>query len=282
MLLFPNAKINIGLRITGRRPDGYHDIDTLMVPVKWCDVLEYHELPVEQTDILTLSGNELDCTSADNIVMKALRLLREAGVKVPPAELMLEKHIPSQAGLGGGSADAAFLLTAIGREHGMTDEQIAGIAAKAGADCPFFVYNRPMHATGTGTTLTPFDASPWAHLGLAVAKADCAAVSTAQAYAGVAPAPLPPGTSLTDAFRRDPRFWEQDGVLVNDFEANVIARVPVIGDIKRRFRDAGAMYSAMSGSGSAVFALFSTPAEASACAPLFADCQFYCGNLGGD
>lgn len=282
MLLFPNTKINIGLRITSRRTDGYHNIESLMLPVAWCDILEYHPAHDSETDILSTGDSLPDCAPADNLVVKALNALRSRGYEVPAMEMILEKHIPSQAGLGGGSADAAFILAAVGHKLGLTKQQICEIAARVGADCPFFVHNRPMYATGTGTTLTPFDVSRWAHLGIAIAKADCAAVSTAQAYAGVTPTPLPEGVSLVEAFQQNPAQWESDGILVNDFEQSVIARLPVIATIKDRFRNAGALYTAMSGSGSAVFALFPTPEAAAGVAGLFGDCQFFSGTLGND
>lgn len=282
MILFPNAKINIGLRIVGRRPDGYHDIDSLMLPVGLRDILEAHVCG--ETDSINCLGAPVDCAPDDNLVLKAVRRLRERVCGIAPMSFILEKHIPSQAGLGGGSADAAFALKAAAALHpqlNLDDDFLAAVAAETGADCPFFIYNKVCHATGTGTALEPLPDNPWGGLGLAIAKPHCAAVSTREAYAGVRPAPLSPGVSLPDEFMRHPTEWTARGVLVNDFEPSVFAKAPAIAAVKQRFLDNGAWYAAMSGSGAAVFAIFEDRHKAAAMAELFGDCDFFADTLSG-
>lgn len=282
MILFPNAKINIGLRIVSRRADGYHNIDTLMVPVRMRDILEAHRSG--EGDRIECLGREMDCAPEDNLVLKAVRRLRERCPGLGGLSFILEKHIPTEAGLGGGSADAAFALraaAALEPELGLTDAILADVAALTGADCPFFIYNKVCHATGTGTDIQFCPIDPWGDLGLAIAKPRCAGVSTREAYAGVRPAPLPPGVSLVDEYRRHPSEWAARGILVNDFEASVFARVPAIAAVKQRFLDCGAFYASMSGSGAAVYGIFADRAAAQGIAHVFADCDFFADTLGG-
>ena len=152
MIAFPNAKINIGLFITARRPDGYHDIATVMMPADWCDILEIVPAKDDVTT-LTVTGRSVDCPPEKNLVMRAYRAMEER-YNLPPVDIFLRKIIPDGAGLGGGSADAAFTITTLDRLFGLglSADVMAGIAATIGSDCPFFIYNRPMLATGTGTT----------------------------------------------------------------------------------------------------------------------------------
>ena len=151
MILFPNAKINIGLNIVSRREDGYHNIETVMYPIGWSDVLEI--VPARGNDAtLTVTGREVNCPPEKNLVMKAFRLFQE-NTGIGNVDIYLHKIIPDGAGLGGGSADAAFTLIGLNKmfECNLNNEQLAAMAAKIGADCPFFIYNTPMLATGIGT-----------------------------------------------------------------------------------------------------------------------------------
>ena len=153
MITFPNAKINLGLNVVERRPDGYHNIETVFYPIPLTDILEI--VPAQGNDTtLTTYGNPVDCPPAKNLVMKAYRLLAEK-FDLPPVDIYLYKHIPDGAGLGGGSSDAAHTLTMMREMYKLdiTDDQLAAMAAKLGADCAFFVYNRPMAATGIGDVL---------------------------------------------------------------------------------------------------------------------------------
>ena len=157
MIAFPNAKINIGLDILRRRPDGYHDLCTVMMPVAWCDILEIVPAAPGADDTLTVTGRRVDCPPEKNLVMRAVRALR-AVASFPPVEVHLHKVIPDGAGLGGGSADAAFTLTLLRSLFSLDidDAHLAAVAASLGADCPFFIYNCPMLCTGTGIELAPF------------------------------------------------------------------------------------------------------------------------------
>lgn len=251
MVVFPNAKINIGLNITGRRPDGYHNLETVMIPAGWSDVLEI--VPAKGADTtLTLSGRRVDCDPEKNLVMKAYRAL-DAVEPLPPVDIYLRKIIPDGAGLGGGSADASFTLVALNRmfDLGLSDATLSEIAAGLGADCPFFIHNRPMLATGTGTDLTAVDIPQLQGLTLLIVKPQVK-ISTAEAYAGVTPAR--PAEALSDLILEPVGNWR--GKIVNDFEKSLDARFPIIREIKEALYNGGAMYASLSGSGSAVYGIF--------------------------
>lgn len=256
MILFPNAKINIGLRVLRRRPDGYHDLAGIFVPISWCDVLEIVWAPKPDFRQIGLS---LDCPAKDNIVLKALKALENhLGQALPPLDITLEKHIPSGAGLGGGSADAAFTLCGVNELLGLGLDKatLAAIAATVGADCPFFIYNTPMLAQGIGDILTPADASALKGHHLLVVKDKDLSVSTARAYAGIQPSESVTGEALLHHLSEPVDHWRDSGVLTNDFESTVFTALPAIGLLKDRMLKAGATYAAMSGSGSAVFGIF--------------------------
>lgn len=274
MVVFPNAKINLGLNITSRRPDGYHDICSLMVPVPWCDILEI--VPAKSTGTrLTVSGRAVDCPPEKNLVMKAVRAL-EKTVEVPDVDIYLHKIIPDGAGLGGGSADAAFTLTALNDmfSFGLSQEQLAETAATIGADCPFFIFNRPMMATGTGTTLTSFDCGALNGLHIVIIKPGIH-ISTAEAYAGVTP--RMPDRMPEDILRLPPDQWR--GLLVNDFEASLAYDYPQIGDLRNSLYAHGAVYASMSGSGSAVYGLFADDKMAEAASAICPDCDVFVGKM---
>lgn len=251
MILFPNAKINIGLQILRKRPDGYHDISTVMYPVPWTDILEI--VPAHGTETtLSVSGRKVECEPEKNLVMKAYRAL-EAITPLPPADIFLHKIIPDGAGLGGGSADAAFTLTGLNTifSLGLSERELAEIAGGIGADCPFFVENKPMLCTGTGTTLTPYDIS-LKGMTVAIVKPGVS-VPTAAAYAGVTPKVTSP--TLPEMLGSlSPEEWQ--GRIVNDFEVSVFKAHPSIEAIKETLAKRGAVYTSMSGSGSAVYGLF--------------------------
>ncbi len=254
MILFPNAKINFGLNIMSKRPDGYHNIESLMLPVDWHDILEI--VPAKNRDTtLTLYGNKVDCPIEDNLVMKAYRAMQRE-FNIPAVDIYLSKIIPDGAGLGGGSADASFTLTGLNAlfNLGVSLEKLAQIAASLGADCPFFIYNRPMLATGTGTELKPVDINLKDFVIVIVKPSD--KVPTREAYAGTSPLPWSP--SLETLIANGDLFQ-----LRNDFETSVFPKHPTIERIKEYFLENGACYSAMSGSGSSVYALYKTIEDAS-------------------
>ena len=246
MVLFPNAKINLGLHVVRKRTDGYHDIETLFYPVpELCDILEL--VPADRFE-MHLYHAEIE---GENLCEKAWRLLAQR-FDIPPVAIHLYKKIPMGAGLGGGSADAAFTLTGLNSLFGLNlpKEELAGLAAQLGSDCAFFVFNRPMLARGRGEILTPFDFSLGDHA-LRIYPQPVF-VSTREAYAGIHP--HEPAHRIESVLRLPIERW--DGLLVNDFEETVFARHPELVAAKQALYDEGAVYAAMSGSGSALFAIY--------------------------
>ncbi len=269
MLLFPNAKINIGLDIIARRPDGYHDISTVMIPVKWCDILEV--VPASGTGTtLSVTGRSVGCEPEKNLVMKAYRAL-SARIPIPPVDIFLHKVIPDGAGLGGGSADAAFTLRALDSMFSlsMSRHELASIAATIGADCPFFIYDTPMLCEGIGDRLTPvmLDLSG---LWILIVKPPVS-VPTAKAYAGTTP--RVPLHNLSETIQRPVAQWT--GLVKNDFEPSVFASYPDIADMKKRIEALGAVYTAMSGSGASVYGIFNRDILADSVRELFPQCDIF-------
>lgn len=273
MILYPNAKINLGLNITERRPDGYHNLESLFLPVGWRDVLEIVPAKGDRCS-LTVYGNTPACAPEDNLVMKAWRALSGSlPHPLPPVDIYLEKIIPEGAGLGGGSADASFMLKGLNEMFalGLNDEKLAAIAATLGADCPFFIYNKPMMATGTGTTLTPVDVKIPPYY-IVIIKPDIF-ISTKEAYAGVHPQAWPVGLERLIA---EQRLDE----IVNDFEKSVGPAHPEIEEIKRALKTNGACYASMSGSGSAVYGLFEDETSARAASAILTEFgHTFCGRI---
>lgn len=257
MIVFPNAKINIGLQVTEKRADGYHNLDTIFYPIPLKDSLEIvpfgsqDEAPADDCS-LHLLGQRIEGAPGDNLVMRAWRILREAGYDVPPVSVWLYKHIPSGAGLGGGSADASFMLSTLDqmfRLH-VGSERLAAFAARLGADCPFFLHNVPMYARGTGDILTPISLS-LSGCRIVVVKPPVS-VSTREAFADIIP--TQPEQTLEEKIRRPLGEWKD--IVTNDFEKSVFARHPELKAIKEQLYSSGALYASMSGSGSALYGLF--------------------------
>ena len=248
MIAFPNAKINIGLNVVSRRDDGYHNLETIFYPVKLADALE---LANSDTTELTISGMTIGGDINHNLVLKAFRLL-EADFSLPPVKFHLHKIIPFGAGLGGGSSDAAFALKLLNEyfQLQLSSERLTGYARKIGADCPFFIENRPVFATGIGDQFQPV------HLNLddfkiLVVKPPFE-VSTPEAYKNIIPAK--PSFYLKEIENIPVEQWKD--FVVNDFEKTVFPLYPEIESIKKALYEMGAVYASMSGSGSAVFAIF--------------------------
>lgn len=250
MITFPNAKINLGLNIVERRSDGYHNLETVFYPIGLTDVLEI--VPAQgQESSLTTFGNKVDCPVEKNLVMKALRLMQQHW-QVPEVDIYLYKHIPDGAGLGGGSSDASSTMLMLNEMFslGIGRNKLARLAATLGADCPFFIYNTPMMATGIGDVLTPIDLSLsgcWLYL-----VKPPVSVPTKVAYSQVTPAPS--ATNLSDDVKLPVDQWLE--VVKNDFEPSVFAAYPELAKIKQTIVDAGAEYASMSGSGSSIFGIF--------------------------
>ena len=251
MICFPNAKINLGLHVVGKRPDGYHNIETVFYPVPLADALE-----VVEADAFSFSqtGIPLDAPVEKNLVVKALKLL-QGKYPIPPLEVHLLKAIPSGAGLGGGSSDAAFMLRLLNDfcQLGIAAEALEGLAASLGADCPFFIRNAPVFASGTGNIFEPVGLSLKGY-SICIVKPEVF-VSTPEAYSLVTPSP--PQVSLKDVIRRPVAEWRE--AMTNDFEEPVFRKYPLVGEIKDALYAEGAVYASMSGSGSSVYGLFKGP-----------------------
>ena len=250
-----NCKINIGLDVLRRRADGYHDLSTVMVPVKGL----YDVLIVEQAEKSSLSivGIEVDCDPEQNICMKALRLMQQR-YGIGEVSITLDKRIPFGAGLGGGSADGTAVILVLNNifSLGLDEATLISLAAELGSDTAFFVRNTPQLCEGRGEIMTPIEldlAGYW----LVLIKPD-ANVSTREAYAGVVPAI--PELPLTERLQKPIAEWQ--GCIKNDFEKSVFAAHPIIADFKQKMIDAGATYASMSGSGSTVFGLFQNKEQA--------------------
>ncbi len=253
MILFPHAKINIGLDILARRPDGYHILDTVMLHTDWEDLLEL--TPDADRTELVCTGNPVGCPPEKNLVTKAFNLLADTVGGLPPTRIHLHKNIPDGAGLGGGSADAAYTLLGLNRLYnlGLSREALADIAASLGADCPFFIYDEPMLCTGTGTDLRPVKLpdEELRKMTVAIVKPPFS-VSTAEAYSGVKI--RIPQIPLKERVSKSVTAWQE--AVVNAFEESVVPLHPEIGEIKARLLELGAVFASMSGSGSAVFGIF--------------------------
>jgi 4-diphosphocytidyl-2-C-methyl-D-erythritol kinase len=252
MVIFPRAKINIGLRITRKRDDGYHDLQTIFYPVQLCDALEF-VLPAgnPRSDSFVSTGFGVGCDPGNNLVMKALQHIRRIK-HIPFLSVHLHKNIPSGAGLGGGSSDAAFFLKALNRyfELDLTGEQLKETALSVGSDCPFFIDCLPAYAEGRGEKLTCVRQLPE---GLNIVLLNPGInINTREAYSRCSP--YMDNSDLAALFESDISLWKDK--IVNDFEATVFPDYPLIGKIKESLYDAGAIYSSMSGSGSTVYGIF--------------------------
>ncbi|HOD69147.1 MAG TPA: 4-(cytidine 5'-diphospho)-2-C-methyl-D-erythritol kinase [Bacteroidaceae bacterium] len=301
MIAFPNAKVNIGLNVLSKRPDGYHNIETLFYPVLLQDALEITLMrPLDPAQIrkrieagfmvqseeifsnrplrrrreeisccsLEMTGNTFPFHAADNLVVKAYLMLLE-DFDLPSIDIRLYKHIPSSAGLGGGSSDGAFMISLLNRRFNlrMRDSMMMKYAARLGSDCPFFILNVPSLAAGRGEILTPISLSLRGY-NILLVKPDIS-VSTARAYSEVTP--CTPQIPLAEAIKRPVSEWRD--CVFNDFESGVFKRYPLLAEIKERLYKLGAEYASMSGSGSTIFGLFRTPLKNEA--ELFPD-MFVC------
>lgn len=248
MITFPNAKINLGLNIISKRQDGYHEISTCFYPVGWKDALEIVE--AEETEI-SFSGRPIP-GKGDNLILKAYNLLT-ADYDLPPVLLHLHKVIPIGAGLGGGSADAAFTLVQLNEMFGLslTTEQLKEYAVQLGADCAFFIQNKPELAAGIGDCLSSASVNlQGKHLLLVFPGIH---ITTAEAYREVTP--HVPAMELGDIFRQFSLEQWKD-ILINDFEASLFRIYPELDKIKHQLYDHGAVYASMSGSGSCMYGIF--------------------------
>jgi 4-diphosphocytidyl-2-C-methyl-D-erythritol kinase len=249
MIVFPNCKINLGLHVVSKRPDGFHELETVFYPLPLTDALEVIS-PGKLK--FTASGITVPGDSADNLCLKAWQLLKQDFPDLPGIDIHLHKHIPIGAGLGGGSADAAFMLQLLNNRFqlGITEEQLLIYAAKLGSDCPFFIQNKPCYATGRGEIMTPIalDLSGWSF----VLVYPGIHINTGWAFSRITPqAPL---LSLRENILQPVETWQK--TITNDFEAPVLNAYPELAAIKEKLYAEGAVYAAMSGSGSAFVGIF--------------------------
>lgn len=249
MIVFPNTKINIGLNITEKRKDGFHNLETIFYPMELCDVLEFVETN-GKTELYN-SGIKIDVHEKDNLVLKAYKLLQE-DYKIPNLKIHLHKNVPLGAGLGGGSADASYMLSSLNNYFNLniSEKQLIIYAQKLGSDCPFFIKNKPVFAEGTGNLFSEveLDLSKY-HILLVKPKIH---VSTKDAFSNIFPSK--PKQSLKELFKLPITDWKDN--IFNDFEENVFKLHPEIKKIKNTLYNMSAIYAQMSGSGATVFGIF--------------------------
>lgn len=258
MITFPNAKINLGLNIVEKRPDGYHNLETIFYPINLQDALEVAiKENGDEEYALHISGLTLDGEAEDNLVIKAYKLLKKDFPQISPIDIHMYKHIPAGAGLGGGSSDAAHMLKLLNEKFalGLTVLQMESYAACLGADCAFFIRNKPVFATGIGNIFEPVELSLKGYH-IILIRPDIF-VSTRDAFAQITPGR--PKISLKEIAKQPIESWK--GEMKNDFEDSVFRKFPEIAAIKDELYDLGAIYAAMSGSGSSVYGIFKKPVE---------------------
>lgn len=249
MIVFPNCKINLGLHITSKRADGFHNLETVFYPLIWTDALEAVK---SESDSLTLSGIPVPGNAGDNICFKAAELLRKDFPQISRLSIHLHKTIPAGAGLGGGSADGAFMLLLLNHKYNLqlSDRQLITYAGQLGSDCPFFIVNKPCFASGRGEVLHPVDLCLDNYSFLVIHPG--IHVNTGWAFTQITPASA--ATPLTEIIRQPVEKWKK--LLVNDFEVPVFKKYPEIGQLKETLYRSGALYASMTGSGSSLYGIF--------------------------
>lgn len=258
MITFPNAKINLGLNIVEKRPDGYHNLETIFYPINLQDALEVTRRENNEKEYtLHISGSPLEGEPEDNLVVKAYKLLKKDYPGLLPVDIHMYKHIPAGAGLGGGSSDAACMIKLLNDKFslGLSTERMEEYAVKLGADCAFFIRNKPVFATGIGNLFEPVELSLKGYH-IILIKPDIF-VSTRDAFAEIKP--VRPAVSLKEIVKQPMETWKHS--MKNDFEDSVFKKFPEIAAIKDELYDLGAVYAAMSGSGSSVYGIFKAPIE---------------------
>jgi len=254
MVLFPNAKINLGLNITQKREDGFHNLETIFAPIDLCDILEFVESKLFN---FTTSGLEIDGEHSNNLCIKAYNLIKQE-YKIPNIAIHLHKVIPFGAGLGGGSSDAAFMIKGLNKlfELNISIEKQKQIALKLGSDCPVFIENNAVYASGRGEVFT--EISFYHEYKIVVIKPNIL-ISTKEAYSLITPKKRE--KSLLNQYQKFNNEWLSG--LENDFEKPIFQKYPIIAKIKELMYTNGAIYASMSGSGSAIYGLFETEPDLS-------------------
>lgn len=251
MILFPNCKINLGLHITGKRADGFHNLETVFYPVPVTDALEIISNPGKEEDIqFSLTGATIE--GGDNICVKAYQLLKKDFSQLPPVQMHLHKAIPIGAGLGGGSADGAFTLLLLNKNYGLnlTGAQLLNYALQLGSDCPFFIINKPCIAGGRGEDLVEIELN-LSHYKLVIVNPGIH-INTGWAFSQLTP--KAPAFNLKETIQKPLSQWKD--LLTNDFEEPIFRHHPAIKKIKEDLYQLGAVYASMSGSGSTIFGIF--------------------------
>lgn len=249
MISFPNAKINAGLSILSKRPDGYHNLASIFLPVSWCDALEI--IPSETgKDKLTVTGN-YGISDQNNLVTRALDIVRQR-YDIPPLDMYLHKDIPAGSGLGGGSSDAAFTIKALNEifHLGITTAGLVELALEAGSDCGFFIHNHPALVTGRGEHIQPLKLNIHEYKVLIITPSE--RISTKEAFASLKDYRDPPDLRMIEEM--DIAEWKY--TLSNDFEDFVISRYPGIRLILEMLTEMGSVFTSVSGSGSSVYGIF--------------------------
>lgn len=257
MITYPNAKINLGLNIVEKRPDGYHNLETIFYPINLQDALEVTKMEGEGEYNLKVSGVPIEGDPDNNLVVKAYRLLKKDFPEMAPINIHMYKHIPTGAGLGGGSADAAFMIKLLNEKFSLnlSIEKMEEYAAILGADCAFFIQNKPVFASGIGNIFEKISLSLKGYY-IVLIKPDIF-VSTKDAFANIHP--MQPSHSLKNIARMPVETWR--ATMKNDFEDSVFKKFPEIAAIKDKLYDMGAIYASMSGSGSSVYGIFREQVE---------------------
>ena len=250
MVTFANAKINLGLHVLERREDGYHNLETVFYPIRWCDGIEVVKQTGEPFSFNSI-GLKIDGELEQNLCYKAWHLLSQK-YELPPLQIILQKVIPMGAGLGGGSSDAACVLKLINQvvKLDISDNDLMLLAQKLGSDCPFFIRNEPMLARGRGEILSPISINLDAYKIVVVMPP--LTVSTSEAYGLITP--KKPAVDLTTVINADIFSWKDN--LHNDFEVPIFNKYPLLKEIKEELYNQGAIYAAMSGSGAAIYGIF--------------------------
>lgn len=272
MIKFVNAKINLGLNVVRKREDGYHDLETIFLPIgtnsgnpdsigSLCDILEI--TPAESvSDEFVFTGNPIDCPIEKNLIYKALNLFRgeikNLGITLDAMRIFLEKNLPDGAGMGGGSADAAFTLIALNEINNniFSQKELANMALKLGADCPFFIYNKPMYAEGVGEQFSDINIE-LANKYITIVKPQVS-ISTKEAFGNITP--KQPERNIKEIINLPIERWK--GLLSNEFETAMFKLHPEIAQIKEELYSNGAIYASMTGSGSAFYGIFNNITDA--------------------
>ena len=253
MILFPSAKINLGLNVLFKREDGFHEIDSCMLSIPLLDVLEI--LPSEHFEFKQ-TGLKIDSTDANNLIVRAYELFKSK-FNLPPVYMHLQKHIPMGAGLGGGSADASYTLIGLNQlfDLKLTEKELMDFAGHLGSDCPFFILDKPQIASGRGEILNEFTLNlngyflkvinPGLHIG------------TKEAYEGVQFSEQ--NKSVKDILNQPMETWKND--LKNDFETSAFQKYPQLAEIKKQLYNEGSIYASMTGSGSTLYGIFKVKPE---------------------